>query len=219
MSNTPTVVVQYTRSVTNVVIVVWEYMVSMAGISVAPSYRRRQLILCRLSYANSVLQALYFCQPFRDLVCSTPDPFREVFPPPQPPPATPAGAKPTVAAPATPSEAPPPAATTPPPLPPPPTLFSALRSLYLHISTHHHTKGVVSPASFIAKLKKENELFRGSMHQDAHEFLNFLLNKIVEDLQSEQYAQVLDVPEKVSGPQDVDLRASSACSVVICRLF
>lgn len=48
---------------------------------------------------------------------------------------------------------------------------------------HPQMKGTVQPTSFITKLKKENELFRSSMHQDAHEFLNYLLNKIVEDLE------------------------------------
>lgn len=33
--------------------------------------------------------------------------------------------------------------------------------------------GIVSPAKLIQVLKRENELFRTSMHQDAHEFLNF----------------------------------------------
>lgn len=37
----------------------------------------------------------------------------------------------------------------------------------------------------------ENKLFQGPMHQDAHEFLNFLLNKIVEDLSGEGYAGVM----------------------------
>jgi ubiquitin carboxyl-terminal hydrolase 9/13 len=73
-----------------------------------------------------------------------------------------------------------------PPIPTsPPTLFSALRSLYIHISTHPAMKGTISPTSFINKLKKENEIFRSSMHQDAHEFLNYLLNKIVEDLEAD----------------------------------
>ncbi|KDQ18204.1 hypothetical protein BOTBODRAFT_104879, partial [Botryobasidium botryosum FD-172 SS1] len=77
-------------------------------------------------------------------------------------------------------------APTPFPIPSsPPTLFSALRSLFLHISTHPNATGKVSPGSFIDRLKKENEVFRSSMHQDAHEFLNFLLNKVVEDLEGE----------------------------------
>lgn len=64
-------------------------------------------------------------------------------------------------------------------------MFSALRSLFLHIANNTLDKGTVAPRAFVDKLKKENELFRSSAHQDAHEFLIFLLNKIAEDLEEE----------------------------------
>jgi ubiquitin carboxyl-terminal hydrolase 9/13 len=163
--------------------------------------------LAQRSYANSVLQALYFCQPFRDLVCFAPDPTAPLVPQqPIQPSSIPSSPKPGQP----PITSPPPntfhkrkhsasdahtntllpsitaiTASGPQPLAlpqSPQTLFSALRSLFLHIATHPSSKGMVSPQSFINKLKKENELFRSSMHQDAHEFLNYLLNKIVEDL-------------------------------------
>ncbi|ELU41155.1 ubiquitin hydrolase CreB [Rhizoctonia solani AG-1 IA] len=44
--------------------------------------------------------------------------------------------------------------------------------------------GTVSPRAFVEKLKKEND----NMHQDAHEFLNYLLNSVVEDLTHEMKA-------------------------------
>ncbi len=73
------------------------------------------------------------------------------------------------------------------PIPPsPPTLFSALRSLFLHISTHPGDKGTISPKAFIDKLKESKEDFRSTMHQDAHEFLNHLLNMIVEEIEDEK---------------------------------
>lgn len=34
-------------------------------------------------------------------------------------------------------------------------------------------------------IKKCKELFRGLMHQDAHEFLNYLLNEIAESIQKQ----------------------------------
>lgn len=75
------------------------------------------------------------------------------------------------------------------PIPPnPPTLFSALRSLFLHISTHPSDKGTVAPSAFIEQLRRVNELFRSSMHQDAHEFFNYLLNKIVEEVEENRKA-------------------------------
>jgi len=62
------------------------------------------------------------------------------------------------------------------------TLFAYLKDLFWKISTHKKKTGVVAPIQFINKVKKENELFRSSMHQDAHEFLNFVLNTIAEDV-------------------------------------
>lgn len=44
----------------------------------------------------------------------------------------------------------------------------------------------MSPKSFVQRLKQDNELFRSFMHQDAHEFLNFLLNDCCETLQRKQ---------------------------------
>ncbi|KAI9313923.1 hypothetical protein BX666DRAFT_2030078 [Dichotomocladium elegans] len=66
------------------------------------------------------------------------------------------------------------------------TLFAALKDLFWKISTHRKKTGVVAPINFINKVKMENELFRSSMHQDAHEFLNYLLNSIAEDVQNYQ---------------------------------
>ncbi|KZT22663.1 cysteine proteinase [Neolentinus lepideus HHB14362 ss-1] len=147
-------------------------------------------------YANSVLQALYFCSPFRDLVIQYPDSAAPVYP---------------VSPPASPSPSPTASAAAPQPTlgrrPPtgsntqrkfstsslpngntdgPPTLFSALRSLFLYISKNPADKGTVAPRAFIDKLKELNELFRSTMHQDAHEFLNYLLNKIVEEMEDDR---------------------------------
>ena len=44
-------------------------------------------------------------------------------------------------------------------------------------------KGVVKPEEVVRTVKRENELFRGNMHQDAHEFLGWMLNKIAEEVE------------------------------------
>ncbi|KAJ7103178.1 hypothetical protein B0H15DRAFT_197857 [Mycena belliarum] len=148
-------------------------------------------------YANSVIQTLYFCTPFRDLLIQatdtsllseTPHPPQAVVPPtPVHPPITPVRRKP---------ERKPSASGDPngvvlhPPIPgippSPPSLFSALRSLFVYISSNPAEKGTVAPRAFIDKLKEFNELFRSTMHQDAHEFLNYLLNKIVEEIEEDR---------------------------------
>ncbi|PKA51498.1 Ubiquitin carboxyl-terminal hydrolase 3 [Apostasia shenzhenica] len=55
----------------------------------------------------------------------------------------------------------------------------------LQISSSKKKTGVIAPKRFVQRLKKQNELFRSYMHQDAHEFLNFLLNELVDILEKE----------------------------------
>lgn len=61
-----------------------------------------------------------------------------------------------------------------------PNLYSALKDIFESITENESLTGVVSPTRFIHILKKENVLFNTMMHQDAHEFLNFLLNDLSE---------------------------------------
>jgi hypothetical protein len=196
------------------------HSLSVCYLHVPQSANLANLVFLR-SYANSVLQALYFCGPFRDLVVQYPDPsspdVTELPPlpalPPPPPPPLPtsppqSSARPKSSRKGSISEtlgfssplsshsssngnSSPGAPSNPPssalPIPSsPPTLLSALRSLYVHISRNPADKGVVAPRAFIDKLKELNELFRSSMHQDAHEFLNYLLNQIVEEMEEER---------------------------------
>ncbi|KAI8449536.1 hypothetical protein BY996DRAFT_4550017, partial [Phakopsora pachyrhizi] len=67
-----------------------------------------------------------------------------------------------------------------------PTIYSTLRDLFRHISRQPKPVGAVAPQAFIATLKRNNELFRSTMHQDAHEFLNYLVNSVAEDVMAEQ---------------------------------
>ena len=55
----------------------------------------------------------------------------------------------------------------------------------MQISAQRKKTGYISPRKFVGKVKSENELFSGYMHQDAHEFLNYLLNDVSETLEKE----------------------------------
>ncbi|SMN20608.1 similar to Saccharomyces cerevisiae YER098W UBP9 Ubiquitin carboxyl-terminal hydrolase, ubiquitin-specific protease that cleaves ubiquitin-protein fusions [Maudiozyma saulgeensis] len=57
-------------------------------------------------------------------------------------------------------------------------IFGSLKDIFECITENDYMTGVVSPHQFIHTFKKENVLFNSMMHQDAHEFLNFLLNQI-----------------------------------------
>ncbi|GIL87907.1 hypothetical protein Vretimale_6301 [Volvox reticuliferus] len=98
-------------------------------------------------YCNSVLQALYFCKPFRERILK----YAAALPP-------------------TTDE----------------NLLNCLAELFNQINSSKKKTGVVSPKKFVNRLRRDNELFRGHMHQDAHEFLNYLLNQSCELLEQEE---------------------------------
>ena len=52
-----------------------------------------------------------------------------------------------------------------------------------YVSRNPAGKGIIAPRAFIDKLCDANGHFRSVMHQGAHEFLNYLLNKIIEEIQ------------------------------------
>ncbi|EFJ24049.1 hypothetical protein SELMODRAFT_414775 [Selaginella moellendorffii] len=99
-------------------------------------------------YCNSVLQALYFCIPFRDQLLDYYGRIKTV------------------------GEA-------------EENLLTCLADLFTQINSQKKKTGVIAPKRFVQRVKKQHELFRSYMHQDAHEFLNFLLNQLVEALEKE----------------------------------
>lgn len=96
-------------------------------------------------YCNSVLQALYFCRPFKEKVLQ----YAQGLPKDCDD-----------------------------------DLLNCLAELFHQINTSRKKTGVLPPKKFVQRLKRDNELFRSYMHQDAHEFLNYLLNQICEILES-----------------------------------
>ena len=60
------------------------------------------------------------------------------------------------------------------------TLLSCLADLFYSIATQKKKVGTIAPKKFIARLRKEKVDFDNYMQQDAHEFLNFLINHINE---------------------------------------
>jgi len=71
-------------------------------------------------------------------------------------------------------------------------LLTSLCELFFSISSQKKRCGVLAPRQFISKLRAENELFNNHMHQDAHEFLNYLLNEVAEQLEKNEKAKSKD---------------------------
>ncbi|XP_047128161.1 ubiquitin carboxyl-terminal hydrolase 46 isoform X1 [Hydra vulgaris] len=118
-------------------------------------------------YCNSVLQALYFCQPFREKVLSY-KPLNKRKE----------------------------------------NLLTCLSDLFNSIATQKRKTGVIAPKRFVARLRKENELFDNYMQQDAHEFLNYLLNTIADLLQGEKLKE--KEKEKLGSLSSVSSKASGS---------
>ncbi|CCK69462.1 uncharacterized protein KNAG_0C03580 [Huiozyma naganishii CBS 8797] len=73
-----------------------------------------------------------------------------------------------------------------------PNLYNTLKEIFECITENENYTGVVSPTLFVKTLKKENVLFNTQMQQDAHEFLNFLLNDLNDYLQSRGQTYILN---------------------------
>jgi ubiquitin carboxyl-terminal hydrolase 9/13 len=83
-------------------------------------------------------------------------------------------------------------------------LFTSLKDIFEAVVASHSRMGVISPAKFLEVLRKENEMFRTSMHQDAHEFLNLLLNSVVTNVEENAKRRETD-SEKESQPSEKDI--------------
>ncbi|PWW72274.1 cysteine proteinase [Tuber magnatum] len=99
------------------------------------------------------------------------------------------------------------------------SLFSALKDIFESIVAHNSRTGVVSPNRFLDILRRENDMFSGQQHQDAHEFLNYVLNQVIENVEDYQKkhghrngnAVTNSTPAKSSGTL-TPVNASSAAS-------
>lgn len=67
----------------------------------------------------------------------------------------------------------------------PEDLFTSLKDLFEAVVINQSRSGVISPSRFLETLRKGNEMFRSAMHQDAHEFLNLLLNTVLESIETQ----------------------------------
>lgn len=65
------------------------------------------------------------------------------------------------------------------------SLFTSLKDIFESLTGSQSRIGVIRPQQFLDVLRREHEMFRTAMHQDAHEFLNLLLNEVVANVETE----------------------------------
>lgn len=78
----------------------------------------------------------------------------------------------------------------------PESLFTSLKDIFEAICASHSRIGVVIPTRFLELLRRDNEMFRTPMHQDAHEFLNIVLNEVVANVEAKE--------KRLEAEQDLD---------------
>lgn len=69
------------------------------------------------------------------------------------------------------------------------SLFTSLKDIFESLVGSQSRIGVIRPHQFLDVLRREHEMFRTAMHQDAHEFLNLLLNEVVSNVEAEATKQ------------------------------
>lgn len=80
------------------------------------------------------------------------------------------------------------------------SLFTSLKDIFESLVGSQSRIGVIRPQQFLDVLRREHEMFRTAMHQDAHEFLNLLLNEVVSNVELEASKQTF--PEKTLPPTE-----------------
>jgi ubiquitin carboxyl-terminal hydrolase 9/13 len=61
--------------------------------------------------------------------------------------------------------------------------FTALKDIFMALIANPSRMGVLSPQRFLEIFKRDNEMFRTSMHQDAHEFYGLVLNAVITNVE------------------------------------
>jgi ubiquitin carboxyl-terminal hydrolase 9/13 len=62
--------------------------------------------------------------------------------------------------------------------------FTALKDIFMALIANSSRTGVLSPQRFLEIFKRDNEMFRTSMHQDAHEFYGLVLNAVISNVEA-----------------------------------
>lgn len=82
------------------------------------------------------------------------------------------------------------------------SLFTSLKDIFESLVGSQSRIGVIRPHQFLDVLRREHEMFRTAMHQDAHEFLNLLLNEVVSNVEAEATKQSFTEKTLPSPPSD-----------------
>ncbi|CCU76114.1 ubiquitin carboxyl-terminal hydrolase [Blumeria hordei DH14] len=81
--------------------------------------------------------------------------------------------------------------------------FTALKDIFVALVESESRTGVLSPRRFLEIFKRDNELFRTSMHQDAHEFYGLVLNAVISHIELDEQQVMLNTRTVEAGQEKV----------------
>lgn len=74
--------------------------------------------------------------------------------------------------------------------------FTGLKDIFSALLESQSRTGVLSPQRFLEIFKRDNEMFRNSMHQDAHEFYGLVLNDVIANVEANARRLLAQVDSK-----------------------
>jgi ubiquitin carboxyl-terminal hydrolase 9/13 len=94
--------------------------------------------------------------------------------------------------------------------------FTALKDIFMAVIANPARSGVLSPQRFLEIFKRDNEMFRTSMHQDAHEFYGLVLNAVITNVEANaQRMKELEPPRNDDAlAQSMKMAVASAASAM-----
>ncbi|KAK5101281.1 hypothetical protein LTS08_004888 [Lithohypha guttulata] len=96
----------------------------------------------------------------------------------------------------------------------PDSLYSSVKDIFEAVVTNQARHGIVSPSKLVEVLKRDNELFRGQIHQDAHEFFNLLLNTMLDNIDDFEKKKIAAQLEQKKTEDEQTLRSPSEAGTV-----
>lgn len=100
--------------------------------------------------------------------------------------------------------------------------FTGLKDIFLALIESQTRTGVLSPQRFLEIFKRDNEMFRNSMHQDAHEFYGLVLNDVISNVEANAMRardlEVAQMKREASLSQSVE-KAVGASSAVLSSMM
>ncbi|RKF63362.1 putative ubiquitin carboxyl-terminal hydrolase creB [Erysiphe neolycopersici] len=92
--------------------------------------------------------------------------------------------------------------------------FTALKDIFMALIECKSRTGVLSPQRFLEVFRRENETFRTSMHQDAHEFYGLVLNSVIANVEAKSQELKANTPSLSATPErSIECPSSSVVNV------